>query len=88
MEKKWKKYYYLAIQVYYRGKHYAFVKRVSETDNLITKLKNQTYASATICRSGKHAKELVELWNEGFKERGEYRDPTTVNVKEKVPYRL
>lgn len=63
-------YYYVAIQLLYRGKQFAFVKRIAETDNLIIKLKNKTYVSATICRGKAHADELVRRWNEDFEARG------------------
>ena len=66
------KYFYIAIQVEENGKYYAYAIKVSENDNLLSKLKIKNIVTANICSTKKRAKELVEFWNANHKSNGKY----------------
>lgn len=67
------KYYWIAADTMDNGKHYAFAFRVSENDNLKSRLDGvQNLNAANICQSKKQAAEIVTAWNEGYKANGSY----------------
>ena len=61
---------YIAIQVNENHKYFAYVLKVTTADNLISALKIKGIISANICSTRKEAEELVNVWNQGFKEKG------------------
>lgn len=67
-----KKSSYIAVQVTENGKNYAYAVKVSESDNLLSKLKIKGITAANLCGSKKEAEEVVATWNECFKENGSY----------------
>ena len=66
------KYLYIAVQVKENGKYYAYAFHVSESDNLLSKLKIKNIVTANIYRTKKRAVEVVEAWNLMYKENGNY----------------
>ena len=66
------KYLYIAVQVEENGKYYAYAIKVSESDNLLSKLKIKNIVTANIFRTKKRAVEVVESWNRMYKENGNY----------------
>lgn len=66
------KYFYIAVQVEEGGKYYAYVVKVSESDNLLSKLKIKNIVTANICPTKKQAAALVEHWNNAYKANNKY----------------
>ena len=66
------KYFYIVVQVEENGKYYAYAIKVSESDNLLSKLKIKNIVTANIFRTKKRAEEIVEAWNQMYKENGNY----------------
>ena len=66
------KYFYIVVQVEENGKYYAYAVKVSESDNLLSKLKIKNIVTANIFRTKKKAEEIVEAWNQMYKENGNY----------------
>lgn len=67
-----KKISYIAVQVTENGKNYAYAVKVSESDNLLSKLAIKGIAAANLCSTKKEAEEVVTAWNEAFKNNGSY----------------
>ena len=67
-----KKNSYIAVQVTENGKNYAYAVKVSESDNLLSKLAIKGITAANLCGSRKEAEEIVTAWNECFKSNGSY----------------
>lgn len=67
-----KKNSYVAVQVTENEKNYAYVVKVSESDNLLSKLAIKGIEAANLCGSRKEAEEVVAIWNESFKNNGSY----------------
>lgn len=67
-----KKSSYIAVQVTENGKNYAYAVKVSESDNLLSKLAIKGITAANLCGSRNEAKEVVTSWNEAFKNNGSY----------------
>lgn len=67
-----KKNSYIAVQVTENGKNYAYAVKVSESDNLLSKLVIKGIIAANLCGSRKEAEEIVTAWNECFKSNGSY----------------
>lgn len=67
-----KKSSYIAVQVTENGKNYAYAVKVSESDNLLSKLAIKGIAAANLCSTKKEAGELVACWNESFKNNNSY----------------
>lgn len=66
------KYFYIVVQVEECGKYYAYTVKVSESDNLLSKLKIKNIVTANICRTKKQAAAIVEVWNNAHKASGRY----------------
>ena len=64
--------YYLAITILENEKYYSYVLMVPENDNLIAALKIKNIYNAMICSTKKHAGEIVDLWNETYKNNNSY----------------
>lgn len=65
--------YWLAADVEENGLHYAYAFRVSENDNLKSRLDRvQGLYAANILPSKKRATEVVAAWNDAFKANGTY----------------
>lgn len=62
--------HYIAIQIRENGKYYAYAIKVSESDNLLSKLDIKDIISANICDTKKRAEELVTFWNDCYKRNG------------------
>lgn len=67
-----KKISYIAVQVTEDGKNYAYAIKISERDNLLSKLAIKGIAAANLCSTKKEAGELVTCWNESFKNNGSF----------------
>ena len=67
-----KKSSYIAVQVTENGKKYAYAVKVSESDNLLSKLAIKGITAANLCGSRKESEEVVSTWNECFKSNGSY----------------
>ena len=63
---------YIAVQVTENGKNYAYAVKVSESDNLLSRLEIKGITAANLCRSRKEAEEVIATWNESFKVNGSY----------------
>jgi hypothetical protein len=59
--------YYIAVTIKENEKYYSYVLRVPESDDLISKLRIKNIYNALICRTKKHAREIVEIWNNSYK---------------------
>lgn len=64
--------FYIVVQITENNKHYAYVVKVSESDNLLSKLKITNIQSANIFPTKKRAYEVAEYWNACFKANGTY----------------
>lgn len=53
-------------------KYISYVVFARNNDNLLSVLSIKDIISANICSSKKAAHELVDLWNEGYKNNGSY----------------
>lgn len=73
-----KKYFYFAVQVEENGKYYAFVVKVSPSDNILSRLRIKNIITANICPSRKQAAALVEFWNEEHKQNRRYLFDTPI----------
>lgn len=59
--------HYLAAQTSENGKNYAFVIKLSESDNVLSILaRYKNLASANMCSTKKEASEIVKFWNGCF----------------------
>ena len=67
-----KKSSYIAVQVTESGKNYAYAIKVSESDNLLSKLAIKGTAAANLCSTKKEAEKVVSTWNECFENNGSY----------------
>lgn len=63
---------YIAVSVNENEKNYAYVIKVSESDNLLCKLTIKGIDSAHICDTKKKAGEVADFWNECYKKNGTY----------------
>lgn len=67
------KYSYIAVQIEENGKWYAYAEKVSEYDNLYTRLERiRNIQTANVCPTKKAAVELVKFWNDSFRQNGCY----------------
>lgn len=66
------RYFWLAVQIQESGKFYAYAMRVCESENLVSILSREGFATANICKSKKQAAETVTAWNEAHKANGRY----------------
>jgi hypothetical protein len=67
-----KKNSYIVVQVTENEKKYAYAVKVSESDNLLSKLAIKGITAANLCGSRKEAEEVVTIWNESYKLNGSY----------------
>ncbi len=63
---------FIAAEVEENGKYYAYVIPVTNSDNLIHKLKVRGIVAANLCDSKREAGEIVTAWNEAHKANGTY----------------
>ncbi len=66
------KYFYIAVQIAENGKFYAYVIRISEHDNLYSKLNMPGIVAANICPTRKRAREIAQFWNDCSRRNGNY----------------
>ena len=66
------KYFYIAVTVAENDKYYAYAVKVSESDNLLSKLNIKGILHANIYPSKKKAAEVVKTWNASYKANGTY----------------
>ena len=64
--------FYIAVQIKENDKFYAYVIKVSKSDNLLSKLEIPNIITANICQSKKEAESWVQGWNDGFKANDKY----------------
>lgn len=67
-----KKISYITVQVTENGKNYAYAVKVSESDNLLSKLAIKGITAANLCSTKKEAEEVVTAWDESFKNNGSF----------------
>jgi len=63
---------YIAVQIKENEKFYAYAIKVSESDNLLSKLEIKNIITANICDTKKRARLIVGDWNTRFKANGRY----------------
>lgn len=63
---------YIAVQIKENEKFYAYAVKVTESDNLLSKLNIENIQYANICDSKKRAETIVNYWNECSKTNGNY----------------
>lgn len=63
---------YIAVQIKENEKYYAYVVKVTESDNLLSKLTIKNIITANICDSKKRAEEIINHWNTCYKANGNY----------------
>ena len=63
---------YIVVNIKENDKLYAYALKVDISDNLISKLKIKNIISANICETKKEAKDIVDFWNESYKNNGTY----------------
>lgn len=66
------KQFYIAVQIEESGKYYAYAVKVSESDNLLSKLEIKGIKAASIFETKKRAYEIVKFWNAVFISNGNY----------------
>lgn len=64
--------FFIASQIEENGKWYAHIIKVSENDNLLSRLEIKNIKMANICKTKKRAEECVMAWTEGYKRDGKY----------------
>lgn len=57
------KYFYIAVTVEENSKCYSYAVKVSESDNLLSKLAIKGLLHANLCQTKKRAQEVVDFWN-------------------------
>ena len=63
---------YIAVQIKENEKFYAYAVKVTESDNLLSKLTIHNIVTANICDSKKKAELIINHWNACFKINGNY----------------
>lgn len=66
------KYFYFAVTVKENGKYYAYIVKMSSSDNVLSKLKIKGILHANIYPTKKQAAAVVEAWNASYKSNGTY----------------
>ena len=66
------KYFYFAVTVEENGKYYAYIVKMSSSDNVLSKLKIKGILHATLCTTKKQAAETVNHWNACYKANDSY----------------
>lgn len=66
------KYFHIAITKEQQGKYYAFMLRVSESDNILYKLAEPGMLHANVYNTRKKCNEVVQTWNDSYKRNGTY----------------
>ena len=66
------KYNWIAVNVEEDGKLCAYAIRVRQNENLLSKLAINNIVSANICGTKKEAREIVNFWNDCYKQNGTY----------------
>ena len=64
--------YYIAVTIKENEKYYSYVLPVPESNNLIAALKIKNIYNAMICNTKKSAGEIVNAWNETYKNNNSY----------------
>ena len=63
---------YIAVTVSENGKYYAYALKVHQSENICWKLDIKGIEHANICNTKKECSELVNFWNECYKNNGTY----------------
>lgn len=63
---------YIAVQIMEDEKLYAYIVKVSSSDNLLSKLTIKNILTANICQTKKEAESLVKYWNDGHRANNRY----------------
>lgn len=66
------KHFYIAVTIAENGKFYAYVVKLSPSDNILPKLKINGILHANICSTKKQATETVNHWNACYKANGTF----------------
>ena len=62
--------FYIAATIEVNGKFYAHGVRISDNDNIVSKLEIDGLKFAMICKTKKHMYELVNAWNKSYEANG------------------
>ena len=62
--------FYIAVTIAENGKYYAYGVPVSQSDNVLSKLKIDGILFANICETKTKFREIVNLWNESYRLNG------------------
>ena len=62
----------IAISVEENNKYYAYILKVSNSENLLEKLKIKRILHANICKNKKEAENVVTFWNDSYKANNTY----------------
>ena len=63
---------YMVYTIEEDGRFYAWAQRVKESENLKQYFYNKNVISVNVIATKKRAAEIVQAWNDGFKEQGRY----------------
>ena len=63
--------FYAVAQVNQNGKYYAYMLKLSESDNLASKLKIKNLYAVNLFETKKKAETMVKIYNHQFKANGE-----------------
>ena len=66
------KYFYIAAHKEENGKFYAFLIKIAENENVLSKLAEKGIKAANICNKKADAEMLVNFWNDTYKKNGNY----------------
>ena len=64
--------FYIAVTIEESTRYYAYIVKVSESDNLLSKLSIKGIKTANIYPTKKRATEIVNHWNACYKTNGTY----------------
>ena len=64
------KYFHIAVTIKEDEKLYSYGIKVSESDNLLSKLKIKNIVWADIFQTKKKMEEVVKMWNDGYIKNG------------------
>ena len=64
--------FYVAVQIKEDDKFYAYIVKVSNNDNILSKLNIKNIITANICQTKKEAESLVKYWNDTHKANNRY----------------
>lgn len=64
--------FYIAAHQEENGKFYAFIIKIAESENVLSKISEKGIKAANICNTKADAEMLVNFWNDSYKKNGIY----------------